>query len=541
MKSIFLLFFIGSFNFSTAQIVSSYHDVLHSDYLFLNTIEEDKCGNLFIAGTASSPFNLGLNSEISFETGADKDLFVVKYDVNKEYEWHLYLKTNSQVIRTSKIQFDNEGNVYLLGYFTGFIDMTPDGLNRYLAEDGLQEFIAKYSADGQFISMYTFEHNINNNILQFEIKNDQIYIAYSSENSIDIDLSENELIINTYYQDIPDIYRDVYVSYNLDFEILNYFISTYRTHPQKVFFLDNGDFVSGGLVGPQADLGYNESINVSGGSFRSPYIAKYDSDKNLIWYYILNLNEINKLEYFAVSNDRQNTYLIVFIGDDEFNGEQIFRERVILKLNNLGELVASKRISDNIDGNAFIVIDSDENIWVIADDANLIVDHDDELNDYALIVFDRDLQVIDSALMWADYILPSRMIPKVSGGVTIANNGRDGKLYIALDEELSMNGELKITLQDLFVEAETGNVKIHSTIPTSVFPTVSKDVVNFKSRDNRLIENISIQSISGMLVSKYKVKSCYHSMNIEALDVGVYIARITFDSGEFENHKFIKN
>jgi len=299
MKPIFTFTFILIFNYCSSQIISNFNEVLHSDYLFLQTMEEDKEGNLFLAGAASSPFNLDFEDEVSFDEKADKDLFVVKYDKNRDYQWHLYLETNSQVIGTSRIQFDNAKNVYLFGYFSGYIDMTPDGLNRYTADKGLQQFIAKYDKDGNFISMYTYEHNLSNNVVQFEINNDQIKIVYRAKYSIDIDLSESELIINTFDNYIY-LSRDVYVTYNLDFEILDYFKSTYRTHPKKVYFLDDGGFISGGHIDSHADLGINKEIPVMGNYSRSPYIAKYDKDKNLIWYYVLELDYYNSMQNYTV-------------------------------------------------------------------------------------------------------------------------------------------------------------------------------------------------------------------------------------------------
>jgi len=132
-----------------------------------------------------------------------------------------------------------------------------------------------------------------------------------------------------------------------------------------------------------------------------------------------------------------------------------------------------------------------------------------------------------------------KIIPNSYGGVTIANNGDEGNLYFGLDEEPEVNGELKIILQHLSLSTISSNINHHDN-SIALFPTVSNDIINIKAEDSSRIESISIRSLSGDFITRQSVKSSFYTLNIELLNVGVYFASITNDTGEVINYKFMK-
>ena len=147
----FLLFF--GFHYVSAQQTFDWVSGMggtDSDYGL--SVASDNDGNVFTTGFfyQDGDFDPGTNAA-TLTSPAQQDLFVSKLDANGDYVW-AYRFGNIERNRGNDIIVDENGDVYITGYFEGTVDFNPGTGTEELTSMGIVDmFVLKLDNDGNFL------------------------------------------------------------------------------------------------------------------------------------------------------------------------------------------------------------------------------------------------------------------------------------------------------------------------------------------------------------------------------------------------------
>lgn len=122
-----------------------------------SAIAIDLSGNIWIAGTFYGTADLnpsGTTNNIYANNAADTDIFLAKYDTSGNYLWAGELNGSSLYDKVSAIAVSPaNGNIFIIGTFTGNLDVSPGPLNVIINTPGSEDiFVANYSTSGAYQS-----------------------------------------------------------------------------------------------------------------------------------------------------------------------------------------------------------------------------------------------------------------------------------------------------------------------------------------------------------------------------------------------------
>jgi hypothetical protein len=104
----------------------------------------DNFGNVFLCATFTNTANISGH----FVTASGLyDSYIVKYDTSGNYIWSVKAGGNDTT-KMAGITTDNDGNVYVTGYF---VNTTTFGTTTLVSQGNYEFFIAKYDANGNFV------------------------------------------------------------------------------------------------------------------------------------------------------------------------------------------------------------------------------------------------------------------------------------------------------------------------------------------------------------------------------------------------------
>jgi cysteine-rich repeat protein len=118
------------------------------------SLVSDSNGNVYVSGVFNSivDFGSGDYTSIDPEHGAaeikEYDYFVVKYNTEGIYQWAIHIVDDLGYTGSHDIAIDNEGNIYVTGFFSNYIKFTET--NSLTATSGSDYFVAKYTSSGVF-------------------------------------------------------------------------------------------------------------------------------------------------------------------------------------------------------------------------------------------------------------------------------------------------------------------------------------------------------------------------------------------------------
>lgn len=114
-------------------------------YNYLYEISVDKSGNSYVSANFSNTMQFEGAPVVTSVGGTD--IFIIKYDTNGNYNW---IKTAGGVSDDggNSVAVDNEGNVFVAGYFS---DNALFGDKNLTAHGSFDIFCAKYSANGNLL------------------------------------------------------------------------------------------------------------------------------------------------------------------------------------------------------------------------------------------------------------------------------------------------------------------------------------------------------------------------------------------------------
>jgi hypothetical protein len=144
------------------------------------SIGVDPSGNVFVAGFFSGTTDADPGAGVSNLTAVGKnDVFIVKLDAGGGFLWARQIG-GPEEDRGNAIAVDNEGNVYITGYFGGTVDFDPGpGTLNYISDYPQRVYWVKLSANGDLVWAKCVE-STNSNSSGIDIAVDAAGNSYST-------------------------------------------------------------------------------------------------------------------------------------------------------------------------------------------------------------------------------------------------------------------------------------------------------------------------------------------------------------------------
>ncbi|RXR23053.1 T9SS type A sorting domain-containing protein [Flavobacterium stagni] len=216
---------------------------------------------------------------------ANGTYFLAKYTTNGTFVW---AKTFSQLFSFSELDTDSQGNVYLIGNFSGTIDLDPsDGIYNLVSAGNQQQFfLLKLNSNGEFIWANQFGDPTKvDTVWDVGVDNqDNIYIGGLFKGTMDMDPSAGQTILQS-----PNTSDDAFLAkYNSNGELLwAQMFASQQISVEVVYSIafdtNNNVYCSGSFSG---DIDFDNSsntFNLSPVGFRSLFILKLSSNGQFIF------------------------------------------------------------------------------------------------------------------------------------------------------------------------------------------------------------------------------------------------------------------
>ncbi|MCX6257630.1 MAG: T9SS type A sorting domain-containing protein [Bacteroidia bacterium] len=244
------------------------------------SISRDLSGGINITGYFQSSSIVFGNDTLINSVPASENMFIVKYDENGNTIWAKNANNiNSSTSIGIDICCDNNGDILVSGGFSGIIYFDSA---TFLTSVNLNEFIAKYSPDG-------------NLVWAKRIGNADIFYM-NPHTHLMVDNSCNAYVLGAFQDTILEIGYTILTSYN--FQAGNYFIAKYDNSGNPVWAvapkgggltqiggiksdLSGSIYITGGYSGSFIIVGNDTLHNISA-EFTDNFLAKLSSTVNSI-------------------------------------------------------------------------------------------------------------------------------------------------------------------------------------------------------------------------------------------------------------------
>ncbi len=347
------------------------------------SVAVDTFGNVYTTGwfRGTVDFNPGAGVyNLTSTASAADDVFISKLDASGNFVWAKHIKgpDPAAVSNAYNIKLDQNGNVYVTGFFNGTLDFDPGPgvYNVTSACDSTSEtatFLLKLDSFGNFIwvkQLTGFSYT-----LCFTIdKYDNIYLSGEFLSAVDFDTGAG--IFNL----TPVGNEDIFIA---KFDVSGNFIWVKQiggsmpefTHAIEVDKWCNV-YITGGYSGT-VDFDPGVGVyNLTSGTFNTDIcIAKLDSLGNFVWAkQIGNSSNIVDVGH-AIEVDALNNVYVTgqFRGTVDFNPDTLGTfnltsigsgDAFVLKLNTSGNFIWAKMIGEALDDEGFgIAVDQNGNVY----------------------------------------------------------------------------------------------------------------------------------------------------------------------------------
>ncbi len=158
--------------------------------------------NVYIGGRYQyadfDPSDEGEDIRFSNDDGQDFNPFLVKLDTEGNYIWAKTLASTGHG-EVSSIDFDEDGNIYLGGYFRESIDLDPSEDNEviYQSAGGRDIYVVKLDPEGNYISGFTMGSSGLEGLSDILVVGDSYYICGGINLTVDIDPGDDVFELTT--------------------------------------------------------------------------------------------------------------------------------------------------------------------------------------------------------------------------------------------------------------------------------------------------------------------------------------------------------
>ena len=344
------------------QIGGSNDDIAYS-------IAADSSGNVLVAGFFEGNIDVDGDGNNDFTSYGNYDGYAAKFDSNGTLVWARQIGAdNSDYARG--ITADSSGNVLVVGYFEGDIDIDRDGNNDLTAHRYRDGYVVKFDHNGNFVwakplggrgadFAYSITTDSSGNVL----------VAGEFQRSMDID-SDGNNDLNSY--GVRDGYA-AKLDYNGNLLWAKQVGGSNRDRAHSISTDSSNNVLVGGDFEGNIDIdGDGISDLTSYGSYDG-YAAKFDNNGNLVWAKQIGGSSHDRIH--SITNDSEGNVLVAgdFEGNIDIDGDgnndltaSDNRDGFAAKLDSNGDLVWVKQIgSRSGDFARSITTDSSGNVLVV--------------------------------------------------------------------------------------------------------------------------------------------------------------------------------
>ncbi|CAD5252326.1 MULTISPECIES: MBG domain-containing protein [unclassified Imperialibacter] len=347
-----------------------------------NASAVDQDGNLIVAGYFAVTIDMDPENGV-FNLEIDKssfNSFIGKYSLDGGFKWAAQLG-NIPAISTmdsgNDIEIDEEGNVYVTGYFGGLTDFDPgEGVAELVNEFGSSLFLAKYDKFGNLIFA---KGNGSNNSFSFgeDLALDgegNIWVTGTFIGDTDFDLGAGVNIVSGNSQN--DIFLAKYDNAGELIFVKTIAGTNYEYVEGLVIGSDGSALITGRFQGTvDFDPGPGERLLTSAGSY-DIFLAKYSTTGDIV--FALSMGGSNSQGATSVNVDSNGDIIMTgyYLGTSDFDpGVGTFQlvpigptNSFIAKYNADGSLIFAKPLGGNRYTNtSSVLIDSKDNILLVGD------------------------------------------------------------------------------------------------------------------------------------------------------------------------------
>jgi len=248
----------------------------------------DASSNSYIAGSFSDTVDFDPSSNIAnlYSIGYG-DIFVAKYDINGNYIWAINMGSIASFNYPTSIKIDDDGDIYITGYFYGTIDFDPSVNQADLTSFGSSDiFIAKYDNNGNYIWAKNIGGLYTDNSTSLIIDKNSPVITGKFFGSVDFDPSNNTTNL---YAPFDNMYIAKYDSNGIFIWVKQIGGGSNGVSIAQASGVDlkmdiTGNIYTTGIFYDTIDFDpSNNTANLVSLGDADIFIAKYDPSGNYIW------------------------------------------------------------------------------------------------------------------------------------------------------------------------------------------------------------------------------------------------------------------
>lgn len=345
---------------------------------------------VFTTGSFEGPGSCGLTVDPSGTnlvlSGTNNVGYVSRFSTDGQHQW-TYAFNSSNFSAISDIASDAAGNGYILGVFSGTMDIDPGNDQTFITSSGTNSyFLVKLSPTGQLVWYQTFNNQAtpfyNANIA---IRSNAVYIAGNYNGTVDFDNSSNVNELTA--QDIGDCFV-----LKLNTEGVFQWVRSYGSANNT---LENYESIADIAVGPNGDILISGIFYVPGDFNPGPgetqlttvgasdgYLIRMTSNGDYIWAKSSGIQgeEINSRISFTSDG---SIYNIGTTG--EYTQNTANEDIYIRKLNESGNLEWSHQIGESdMEQGISLTVDNENHLYVCGDYSSQHVDFDPDATEVYL-------------------------------------------------------------------------------------------------------------------------------------------------------------
>lgn len=275
-------------------------------------IAVDGIGNVYITGEFEGTIDFDPGVGIAFlRSNGYKDIFIAKYNSMGTFQWAKNIGGTDHDV-SNDIVADNDGNIYITGYFTGAdVDFDPGADTAPLSSNigSLDAFVAKYSSEGAYQWAYGLGGTSRDIGLGLALDG-KGYLAVTGffvGTNVDFDPGSGTTLLNSNGTNTNDV-RDLFITkYSVD-GVFQWARGYGDENPEAGYgvaadskgdwFVTGQDFLlkyekNGVLLWERTSIGGSLSLGASSVAldgndhayvaFFNGYVKKYTNDGNLLW------------------------------------------------------------------------------------------------------------------------------------------------------------------------------------------------------------------------------------------------------------------
>jgi PKD repeat protein len=282
----------------------------------VTALDVDNNGTLIVAGMFTGTIDLDpTNASLAYTSSLDSNAYIASYTSLGGLLWANQIKG---MVYFKGIKFDNLGNIYATGYYTGavYFDVNNFPSSYQAASGGAEDiFIAKYNGSGVLQWVHTFGSAYDDQGKSLSIdQNGNVIIGGIFTTLIDFDPSTTGTFNLTTPQNITSCFVAKY-------DANGNFIHAFKIVAKDLTSVctdNNNNIITNGVMASFGNFnvtGGNVIVYSVGGSNDDDYyLAKYDSAGNYIWAFGLG-NIIDNNQGSSICTDNAgNIYFAGYFG-----------------------------------------------------------------------------------------------------------------------------------------------------------------------------------------------------------------------------------